>query len=150
MILVTKFLESHLLSLQDIPILMIVAFVWLNAWALGEIILKLTYEYFQDEVYEDFKIKCTRSLIFSFQSNETSVLEHIAPIYFPIYSIDVVLHAWVNECAPMIELTKLVLSFSWSLRSIWVVVIWLELLSLAWPGLGLGNGYVTSFILAVT
>jgi hypothetical protein len=79
---------------------------------LGEIILKPTYEYFQDEVYEDFKIKCTRSLIFSFQRNETSVLEHIAPIYFPIYSIVVVLHAWVNECAPMIGLTKLVLSFS--------------------------------------
>jgi hypothetical protein len=41
-----------------------------------------TYEDFQEHVYEDFKLKYTRTPIFSFQSNETSVLEHIAPIYF--------------------------------------------------------------------
>jgi hypothetical protein len=39
------------------------------------------YEDFQDQVYKNFKTKCTRTPIFSFQSNEASVLEHIAPIY---------------------------------------------------------------------
>jgi hypothetical protein len=52
-----------------------------------------------------------RTLIFSFQSNEASVLEHIAAIYFPVYSIVKLLHAYVNECASMIGLTRLTLSF---------------------------------------
>jgi hypothetical protein len=51
-ILVPKFLELHPLSLQAIYILMIVAFVWLYAWELGEFVLKLSSE--------DFKIKYTR------------------------------------------------------------------------------------------
>jgi hypothetical protein len=41
-----------------------------------------TYKDFQEQVYEDFKIKYTGTPIFSFQSNEASVLEHITPIYF--------------------------------------------------------------------
>jgi hypothetical protein len=57
------------------------------------IVLELTFENFQDQVYEDFKSKYTRTPILSFQSNEASVLEHIAPIYFLVYSIVVVLHA---------------------------------------------------------
>jgi hypothetical protein len=44
-------------------------------------------------------------------------------------------------------LTTIELSFLENLRSIWVVVIGLELLSLACPGLGLGSYYVTSFML---
>jgi hypothetical protein len=36
----------------------------------------------QDQVYENFKLKHTGTLIYSFVSNEASVLEHIAPIYF--------------------------------------------------------------------
>jgi hypothetical protein len=52
-----------------------------------------------------------RTLIYSFVSNEASVLEHIAPIYFHVYSGVIVLHAYVNECAPMIGLTRLALSF---------------------------------------
>jgi hypothetical protein len=52
-----------------------------------------------------------RTVIYSFVSNEASVLEHIAHIYFPVYSIVVVLHAYVNECTPMIGLTRLALSF---------------------------------------
>jgi hypothetical protein len=56
-------------------------------------------------------MKHARTLIFSFQSNETSVLEHIAPIYFYVYSIVVVLHAYVIECTPMIGLTRMFLSF---------------------------------------
>jgi hypothetical protein len=36
-----------------------------------------------------------RTLIFSFQSNEACVLEHIAPIYFPVYSVEVILHMLV-------------------------------------------------------
>jgi hypothetical protein len=57
--------------------------------------MTLTFEDFQDQVYEDFKMEYTRTLIFSFQSSEVGVLEHIAPIYFPIYSVVVVLHACV-------------------------------------------------------
>jgi hypothetical protein len=51
------------------------------------------------------------TLIYSFVSNDASVLEHIAPIYPPIYYVIVVLHACVYECAPMIWLTRIVLSF---------------------------------------
>jgi hypothetical protein len=60
---------------------------------------------------EDFKIKYTSTSIFSIQSNEASVLEHIAPIYFPVYSVAVVLHGCVNECAPMKGFTRINLSF---------------------------------------
>ncbi len=57
------------------------------------IILKLMYEDFQEQVYEDFKMKYTRIPIFSFQSNEASLLEHIAPIInFSIYSVELELH----------------------------------------------------------
>jgi hypothetical protein len=46
----------------------------------------------QDQVYEDFKTKYTRTSIFSFQSNEANVLEYFAPIYFSIYFIELELH----------------------------------------------------------
>jgi hypothetical protein len=46
------------------------------------IFLEPAYEDFQEQVYEDLKMKYTRTPIFSFQSNEASVLEHIAPTYF--------------------------------------------------------------------
>jgi hypothetical protein len=52
------------------------------------IVPESTYEDFQEKVYEDFKMKYTRTPIFSFQSNEASVLEHIAPTYFSVYSIE--------------------------------------------------------------
>jgi hypothetical protein len=42
------------------------------------------YEDFQKQVYEDFKMTYTRTPIFSFQSNEVSFPEHIAPIYFRV------------------------------------------------------------------
>jgi hypothetical protein len=51
------------------------------------------YEDFQEHVYEDFKMKYTRTLIFSFQSNEASLLEHVAPIInFSTYSVELELH----------------------------------------------------------
>jgi hypothetical protein len=50
--------------------------------SVNRIVLEPMYEDFQEQVYEDFKMKYTRTPIFSFQSNEASVLEHIAPIYF--------------------------------------------------------------------
>jgi hypothetical protein len=67
----------------------------------------------------DFKTKSTRTSRVKylkvhnsfFHSNKASVLEHIAPIYFSIYSVVVVLHVCVIECAPMIGLTRLDLSF---------------------------------------
>jgi hypothetical protein len=52
-----------------------------------------TYEDFQEQVYEDFKMKYMRTPIFSFQSNEASLLEHVAPIInFSIYSVELELH----------------------------------------------------------
>jgi hypothetical protein len=50
----------------------------------------------------------------------------------------------------MFGLTRIDLSFPKNLRSNWVVIIGLELLSLACPGLGLGSEFVTSFYIAVT
>jgi hypothetical protein len=44
-----------------------------------KIISEPMYEDFQEQVYEDFKMKYMRTLIFSFQSNEASHLEHVAP-----------------------------------------------------------------------
>jgi hypothetical protein len=82
----------------------------------------------QDQVYKDFKINYSRTPIFSFQSNEVSVFEHIAPIYVPFYSVVVVLYACVNECAPMIGLTRIALSFLEALEVFWVDIISLELL----------------------
>jgi hypothetical protein len=59
----------------------------------------------------NLKIKYTRTLIYYFVSNEASVLEHIAPIYFPIYSVVVVLHVGANECAPMLGFNRIGVSF---------------------------------------
>jgi hypothetical protein len=56
------------------------------------IILEPTYEDFQEQVYEDFKMKYMRTLIFSFQSNEASVLDHIVPTTFSINSVELELH----------------------------------------------------------
>jgi hypothetical protein len=57
------------------------------------IIPESMYEDFQEQVYEDFKMKYTRTPIFSFQSNEASLLEHVAPmINFSIYSVELELH----------------------------------------------------------
>jgi hypothetical protein len=47
-----------------------------------------------------------------------------------------------SVCAPMLGLTRIELSFLENPKSNWVVVIGLELLSLACPSLGLGSGYV--------
>jgi hypothetical protein len=69
---------------------------------------------------------------------------------FPIYSVVVVSHAHVIECAPMLGFTTIDSSFLKNLRSIWVVVIGLELLSLACPSLDLGSDHVTSFYTCVT
>jgi hypothetical protein len=52
-----------------------------------------------------------RTPIFYFQSNEASVLEHIAPVYFHVYFVVVVLHACVIECGPMLGFTRIALSF---------------------------------------
>jgi hypothetical protein len=59
---------------------MIVAFVWLYDWALGEYVSKP----FKFKYTKTFKIKYTRTLIFSFQSNEASYLEYIAPIFISL------------------------------------------------------------------
>jgi hypothetical protein len=40
------------------------------------------YEDFQEQVYEDFKMKYTRTPIFSFQSNEASVFDHVISTIF--------------------------------------------------------------------
>jgi hypothetical protein len=57
------------------------------------IIAEPMYEDFQEQLYEDFKMKYTRTPIFSFQSNEASHLDHVAPIVnFSIYSVESKLH----------------------------------------------------------
>jgi hypothetical protein len=57
------------------------------------IVAEPTYEDFQEQVYEDFKMKYMRTPIFSFQSNETSHLAHFAPIVnSSIYSVELELH----------------------------------------------------------
>jgi hypothetical protein len=61
--------------------------------SIKRIVLEPVYEDFQEQVYEDFKMKYTRTLIFSFQSSEASLLEHVAPmINFSIYSVGLELH----------------------------------------------------------
>jgi hypothetical protein len=57
------------------------------------IVSEPTYEDFHEQVSKDFKMKYTRTPIFSFQSNEASHIEHFAPIViFSIYSVEVELH----------------------------------------------------------
>jgi hypothetical protein len=56
------------------------------------IVAELTYEDFQEQVYEDFKMKYTRTPIFSFQSNAASVLDHIVPTTFSINSVGLELY----------------------------------------------------------
>jgi hypothetical protein len=57
------------------------------------IFLELMYKDFQEQVYEDLKVKYTRTPIFSFKCNEASPLEHFAPVVnFSIYSVELELH----------------------------------------------------------
>jgi hypothetical protein len=130
---VPKFSESHLLPFQDMHILMIVCL------SVREFILKRTNEDFQDQMYEglqervygDFKNKYTRILIFSFQSNETCVLEYFAHNILYLFC-RLELHDR-NVCPAYLcwGLIRIDLSFLENLRSNWVVVTCLELLSLA-------------------
>jgi hypothetical protein len=93
--------------------------------------------------------KLSRSPNFSSRINKASHLEHFAPIViFSIYSIELELHdRKVCFALLCLGLTKIDLPFLENLRSNWVVIIGLELLSLAFPGLGLGSCYVTSLCL---
>jgi hypothetical protein len=93
-------------------------------------------------------MKYTRTPIFSFQSNEASVLEHYCVYIFSTYSIKVELHDRTVCFAHLYYgLTRIDLSFLRNHRSNWVVIIGLELLSLSCPGLDLGSCYVTSYYL---
>jgi hypothetical protein len=47
---------------------------------------------FQDQVYDDFQNEVYEDSDLFFQSNEASVLEHIAHIYFSIYFVELELH----------------------------------------------------------
>jgi hypothetical protein len=87
--------------------------------SIKRIIPEPMYEDFQEQVYEDFKMKYTRTLIFSFQSNEVSVLEHITPTYFSVYSIKLEFHVG-SVCSTYLcyGLTRIDLSFLENLRSI--------------------------------
>jgi hypothetical protein len=49
--------------------------------ALVEFVLQPAYEDFQDAVHKDFKTKYTRTPLFSFQSNEASILEQHCTYY---------------------------------------------------------------------
>jgi hypothetical protein len=86
--------------------------------------------------------------IYSLVSNQASVLEHFVPINFIIYSVELELHdrkvCFAHLC---LGLTRIDLSFLKNLRTNWVVIIGLKLLSLACPSLGLDSDYVTYFVL---
>jgi hypothetical protein len=143
---VPKFSESHPLPFKAIHILMIVAFMWLYAWALGWFVPKPTYE--------DYNIKYTRisriiiwglwSFVFKSMRKVSMNILHLH--IFSVYSVELELH--VRKClnlTPMLGFTRLDLSSLEALKVFRVVVIWIELLSLAWPALGLGSCYVTAF-----
>jgi hypothetical protein len=92
----------------------------------------------------DFKMICTRTLICSLVRNKGSYLEHFAPIViFFIYSVELELH---DRKVYFRTYVRIWLELSYcsleNPRSNWVVVIDLELLSLACPSLGLGSCYV--------
>jgi hypothetical protein len=76
------------------------------------------YEDFQEQVYDDFKMNFTRTLIFSFQSNEASVLDHIVPTTFSINFVELELHDR-KVCFAHLRygLTRIDLSFLENLRS---------------------------------
>jgi hypothetical protein len=64
-------------------------------------------------------MKYTRILIFSFQSNEASVHDHIVPTTFSINSMELELHDWKACFAHLCYgLTRIDLSFLENLRSI--------------------------------
>jgi hypothetical protein len=126
---VPKFSESHPLYFQAISKLMIVAFVWLYAWALGEFILEPTFD--------DLKIKYMKNPIFSFQSNEICVLDQFPPIIFLSNTYD--------------RPTRIVCLFLGNpYRVVWLVCFAKKLLSLTWSGMGLGSCHVTSYYTCVT
>jgi hypothetical protein len=99
----------------------------------------------QNHFLRTFRTMLSSSPNFSSQINKASHLEYVAPIViFSIYSIELELHdrkvCFVLLC---LDLTRIDLPFLQNLRSNWVVIIGLELLSLACPGLGLSSCYVT-------
>jgi hypothetical protein len=95
--------------------------------------------------FEDFRTKPTKSPSCSSRINKASLLEHFAPIVtFFVYSVELELHDRKVYFAHLLGLTRIDLPFLEYPRSNWVVVIGLELLSHACPGLDLGSYYVTS------
>jgi hypothetical protein len=110
-ILVPKFSKSHPIPLRDIYILLIIAFVWLYAWALGEFILKLSYEHFKMKYTRISRWNIWELRSFHFKAMGQVSLNILHLYNFPAYSVVVVLHACVIECTPMIGLTRIDLSF---------------------------------------
>jgi hypothetical protein len=83
-------------------------------------------------------MKYTRTPIFSFQSNEASVLNiYYTYIFLYLFCRTRIACRKVYSTHLCLGLTRIALAFLKNLRSIWVVIIGLELLSLACPGLGL-------------
>jgi hypothetical protein len=71
----------------------------LYALALAEFVLKPMNEDYKIKYMKTFEIKYMSTLIFSFQSNEASVLDYFAPITFAIYSVEIELHDRSKRCA---------------------------------------------------
>jgi hypothetical protein len=99
------------------------------------------YKNFQDQIYEN------SDLFFSKQRDKCPWTYCSYIFHYLLYRTRncmigmSILHTYVRVWL------ELDLSFLANFRSIWVVVIRLELPSLAWPGLGLGSCYVTPFML---
>jgi hypothetical protein len=96
-----------------------------------------------------FKTKLSRSPNCSSWINKASHLEHVAPIVIFLALFCRIRTACLEGliCAPMLWLTSIDLLFHGNLRSNWVVIVVLELLSLTCPGPDLGSCYVTSYYL---
>jgi hypothetical protein len=74
---------------------------------------------------------------------------NILHLYFSIYFVELELHdRKVNSAHLCYGLTRTDLSFLENLRSIWALIIGLELLSLACPGLGLGSKCYTILLMS--
>jgi hypothetical protein len=95
----------------------------------------------QNHCSRTFKTKLLRSPNCSSRINKASNLEHVAPIVIFFSLFCRIRTACLKGLiyAPMLGLTSIILPFFGNLRSNWVVVIGLELLSLACPGLDFGS-----------
>jgi hypothetical protein len=124
---------------------MSIAFYWLIAcvcFTMGNIVPEPFFEDFQDQAFEE-------SQLFFADQQGKSPWTFCTYSYFFLCLFYRIRTTWYEGliCAPMLGLTSIDLPFLGNLRSNWVVIMGLEVLSHACPGLDLGSCYVTSYYL---